>query len=119
MDSSLVCLEPSDIQAASVNGVPLFVGKTRLLCKWFAGTFYVAVDISVPVNLGMDLLRQQKCKLEFFLGQQDVNDGILERISPSHTTLSGPNGSSVYVVIKTMLPQRSESLDVSLRRNRL
>ena len=36
MDSSLGCLESSDIQAASVNGVPLcFVGKTRLLCEWF------------------------------------------------------------------------------------
>ena len=67
MDSSFGCLESSDIHAASVNGVPLcLVGKTRLLCEWFQGSakfvgiFYVAVDISVPVILGMDLLRQPK-----------------------------------------------------------
>ena len=117
MDSSLGCLESSDIQATSVNGVPLcFLGKTRLLCEWFhgsakfVGTFYVAVDISVPVILGMDLLREQKCKLDFFLDQIDVNEGILECISPSTTTSSGPNGNSVYVVNTTMLPQRKESL---------
>ena len=117
MDSFFGCLESSDIQAASVNGVPLcFVGKTRLLCEWFhgsekfVGTFYVAVDINVPVILGMDLQHQQKCKLDFFLSQLDVNEGILECISLSTTTSSGPNGSSVYVVNTTMLPQRSESL---------
>ena len=117
MISSLGCLESSDIQAASVNGVPLcFVGKTRLLSEWFhdsakfVGTFYVAVDISVPVILGVDLLREQKCKLDFVLGQLDVNEGILECISPSTTTSSGPNGNSVYVVNTTMLPQGSESL---------
>ena len=117
MDSSFGCLESSDIQAASVNGVPLcFVRKTRLLCEWFdgsrkfVGTFFVAVDISVPVILEMDLLRQQKCKLDFFLGKLDVNEGILVCNSPSTTTSSGPNGSLVYVVNTTMLPQRSESL---------
>ena len=117
MESSLGCLESSDIQAACVNGVPLcFVGKTRLLCEWFhgsakfVGTFYVAVDISVPVILVMDLLRQQKCKLDFFLGQLDVNEGILECISPSTTTSGEPNGNTVYVVNTTKLPQRSESL---------
>ena len=57
-DSSLGCLESSDIQAASVNGVPLcFVGNTRLLCEWFhgsakfVGTFYVAVDMCT-INSG-------------------------------------------------------------------
>ena len=117
MDSSLGCLESSDIQAASVNEVPLcIVRKTRLLCEWFhgmakfVGTFYVAVDRSVPVILGMHFLRQQKCKLDFFLGQLDVNEGILECNSPSTTTSSGPNGTLVYVVETTMLPQTSESL---------
>ena len=89
MDSSLGCLESSDIQAASVNGVPLsFIENTLLLCEWFhgstksVGTFNVAVDMSVPVIQGMDLLSQQKCKLDFFLGQLDANEGILECISP-------------------------------------
>ena len=58
----------------------------------------------------MDLLRQQKCKLDLFLGQLDVKEVILESISPSITTSSGPNGSSVYVVNTTMLPQRIENL---------
>ena len=117
MDSSLGCLESSDIQAFSVKGVPLcFVGKTRSLCEWlhgsanFVGNFYVAVDISVAVILGMDWLRHQKCKIDFFLGQLDVNEGSLERFSSSPTTSNGPNGSSVYVVNTTMLPQRTESL---------
>ena len=57
----------------------------------------------------MDLLRQQNCKIEFFLGQLDVKEGILECISPSTTMPSGPKGNSVYVV-NTMLPQRSECL---------
>ena len=44
------------------------------------------------------------------MGQLDVNERVLECISPSTTTSSGPNGSSVYVIHTTMLPQRSESL---------
>ena len=39
IDGSLGCLEKPDIQAASVNGVPLsFSGKTRLQCRWFYGS---------------------------------------------------------------------------------
>ena len=50
----------------------------------------------------MDLLGQQKCKIEFFLGQLDVNEGILECIIPSNMTSNGPNGYSVLVVNTTM-----------------
>ena len=82
------------------------------------GIFYVAVDIRVPVILGMLLLRQQKRKLDFF-GQLDVNEGILECIIPSTTTSSVPNGGSVYVVNTAMLPKEVKLLFyVSLRINR-
>ena len=33
----------------------------------FVGTFYVTVDLSVPVIIVMDLLRQQKCKIEYII----------------------------------------------------
>ena len=102
---SLGCSEKPEIQAASVNGVPLcFVGKTHLPCRWFygstkfLGTFYVAEDVSIPVLLGMDLLRQQRSKLDFFLGYLDVGEGFLEYVSPSTTTLSGSKDCPVYVV---------------------
>ena len=68
IDGSLGCLEKPDIQAASVNGVPLsFSGKTHLQCRWFygstkfVGTFYFAEDVSIPVLLGMDLLCHHFC----------------------------------------------------------
>ena len=117
IDGSLGCLEKPDIQAASVNGVPLsFSGKTHLQCRWFygstkfVGTFYVAEDVSVPVLLGMDLLRQQRCKLDFFLGYLDVGEGLLECVSPSTTTLSGSKDCPVYVINSSKLPPYSENL---------
>ena len=109
MDPSLEFLEASDIQAASVKGVQL-----RLLFECLqssaklVSTFYVAVDISVPVIPGVDLLRLQKWKFD----QLDVNEGFLECVKPSTTTSSGLKRISVNVVntIATMLQQRSESL---------
>ena len=103
---SLGCVEKPEVQAVSVNGVPLcFVGKTHLQCRWFygstkfVGTFYVAEDVSIPVLLGMDLLRQQRSKLDFFLGYLDVGDGLLECVSPSTTTSSRSKDCLVYVVM--------------------
>ena len=110
-------LGSSDIQAASVNGVPLCLVKlNQLLCQRFhgspkfVGTFQVAVNISVPVILEKDFLLQQKCKIYFFLGHLGIYERILGCTGPSATTLNGPNGCSVYAVKMTLLPQGSESL---------